>query len=194
MNAVSCEDAVIGQPEIDEVTYWIRRVRSRDDLRDCFAVIGGCFSPPIPPDDWRLDRLLTEFDNSQPLMVVAERDGEVVGGALGRLGDGTAGVNILAFQPAVRRVGLGRRVMQTLEVEAMARGARTISLGAVSEAHGFYARLGFSGKRVGMMKGLPLPGRVRDLRVRKLLDAIGDMEQGQLVSADATTGKVPPLW
>jgi len=185
---------MIGQPEIDVDTYHIRRVRSRDDLRRCFAVIGSCFSPSIPPDDWRLDRLLADFDASQPLMIVAERNEEVVGGALGRLGDGTAGVNILGCQPAVRRLGLGRRVMQTLEVEAMARGARTLSLGAASEAHGFYASLGFSGKRVGMMKGLPLPGRVRDLRVRKLLEAIGDVERGQSVSADPTTGKIPPLW
>jgi GNAT superfamily N-acetyltransferase len=175
-------------------TYRIRCVNSRDDLRSCFAAIGGAFSPPIPPDDWRLDRLLEHFEDSRPLMVVAERDGEIVGGALGLVTDDRFGVNILGFDDSVRGIGLGRRVMQTVEVQAMARGARELGLGSVREARGFYESIGYAGKRTYKHKALPLPGRVRDLRVAKLQAALGDLDEGQLVEADAETGDVPALW
>ncbi len=148
----------------------------------------------IAPDDWRLDRLIEDLDECQPLMIVAERDGEIVGGVLGRVHDESGGVHIVGFAESVRGTGLARRVMQTIEVEAMALGARQITLGSVRAARGFYERLGYSGKRTGKLKALPLPGRVRDLRIAKLQAALGDLDEGQLVEADPETGAVPALW
>jgi GNAT superfamily N-acetyltransferase len=173
--------------------YRIRCVSSVDDLRSCFAVLGAQFSPPIATDDWRFDRLFSHFEASRPLMIVAERDGKVVGGALGLVKDDRFGVSIVAFDPSVRGTGLARRVMQTVEVQAMACGAREIGLGSVREARGFYNRLGYHGKRTGKLKSLPLPGRVRDLKVAKLQAGLGDLDEGHLVSTDGS-GNVPPLW
>ena len=84
--------------------------------------------------------------------------------------------------------------MQTVEIEAMASGVREIGLGSKRDARGFYASLGYQGKRTYKHKPLPLPGRVRDLRVAKLQAALGDLDEGQLVEMDATTGAVAPLW
>ena len=64
--------------------------------------------------------------------------------------------------------------------------------GAVDDAKGFYARVGYRGKS-SMHKELPLPGRVREFRLRKLEAELGDLEVGQVVSVDAT-GKIPPLF
>jgi predicted N-acetyltransferase YhbS len=176
-------------------TYRIRRVSSIEDLRACFAVLGSQFSPPIIPDDYRFERLYVHFEASRPLMIVAERDGEVVGGALGLVRDHDRfGVSIVAFDESVRGTGLARRVMQTVEVQAMACGAREIGLGSVRAARGFYERLGYSGKKTGKLKSLPLPGRIRDLKVAKLQAALGDLDEGELVATDADTGKVPALW
>lgn len=175
-------------------TYRVRRVGSIDDVRSSFAAIGAAFSPAIPPDDWRLDRLIEGLAEGEPLMIVAEQDGDIVGGVLGRVHDGSAGVHIVGFAESVRGTGLARRVMQTIEVEAMALGARQITLGSVRAARGFYEALGYAGKRTGKLKSLPLPGRVRDLRVAKLQAKIGDLDEGQLVEADPQTGAVPALW
>ena len=174
--------------------FRIRRVSSIDDLRACFAVLGAQFSPSIAHDAWRIERLISAFEASQPLMIVAERDGEVVGGALGVVQDDRFGINIVAFDESVRGTGLARRVMQTVEVQAMACGARELGLGSVRAARGFYERLGYSGKRTGKLKSLPLPGRVRDLKVAKLLAALGDLDEGEIVEPDKETGKVPALW
>ena len=46
-------------------------------------------------------------------------------------------------------------------------------------------RLGYRGKRTGKQKELPLPGRVRDLRAARLLEAIGDLDVG------VTIGQLP---
>ena len=146
-------------------------------------------------DDERFDRLFARFDASRPLMVVAERDGEILGGVFGALSE--EGHRILlgpvAVDESVRGTGLARRLMQTVEVEAMASGAREIGLGSKRDARGFYASVGYEGKRTYKHKALPLPGKVRDLRVAKLQAAVGDLDAGVTVETDET-GKVPSLW
>lgn len=121
-------------------------------------------------------------------MLVAERDGRIVGGALGS----SNVLRIIALEPGARRKGLGRRLIQTYEVGAMRRGVQTISLGAIEGAKGFYLRMGYHGKS-SMHKELPLPGRVLEFRLHKLEALVGDLEAGQVVRTDAS-GKVPPLF
>jgi predicted N-acetyltransferase YhbS len=177
-------------------TYRIRRISSIDDLRSCLAVVAGHFSPPMAADDVRFEHLYERFDESRPMMVIAERDGEVVGGVFGAVtGDrSNAKLGPVSVDGSVRGTGLARRLMQSVEVEAMALGVRELHLGSKLDARGFYASLGYQGKRTHKHKALPLPGRVRDLKVAKLQTALGDLDEGQLVTTDAETGKVPALW
>lgn len=126
-------------------------------------------------------------------MIVVERDGDVVGGALGLLTDGAAGVSMIAFEPAARGRGLARLVMQIIEIEAMARGAREIGLGSVDAALGFYEALGYQGKKTYKHKPLPLPGPVRERKVAALMQRLGDLDAGAEYCVDSATGRVPTI-
>ena len=65
-------------------------------------------------------------------------------------------------------------------------------LAARKEAKGFYERIGYSGKS-SMHKGLPLPGKSLDWRLRKIDAIIGDLEKGQEVDLDGS-GRIPRLY
>ena len=81
----------------------------------------------------------------------------------------------------MRRRGIGRRLVETIELEAMTLGARTISLGAADESRGFWERLGYRGKHAMRQKDLPGPGRVLDARLAKMREAAGDLDVGYLL-------------
>ena len=100
-------------------------------------------------------------------MLVADGAGEIVGGALAlRTGDAVK-VDVIALEPEVRRIGLGRRLMKAIEAVAIRRAARGLYLGGASaETPGFYWRLGFTGRKSLMQKGLPLTARAISERRR----------------------------
>ena len=173
---------------IDHECYTIRQVASIGELEAAFDVLGAQFAPPIDSQDPVFAALLSHYPQDRQLMLVAEKDGRIVGGVLGF---GNI-LRIIALEPGARGKGLGRRLIQCFEVGAIRCGVRTISLGAKQGAKGFYARMGYRGKS-SMHKELPLPGRVRDYRLRKLEALMGDLEAGQLVHTDETN-KVPPLF
>jgi hypothetical protein len=87
---------------------------------------------------------------------------------------------------------LGHRLLQTFEVECMALGLRSIALGTHDGGRSFYERLGYHG-RASMHKDLPLPGRVLDLRLRKLTAELGDLDAGAIVTTDRDGSKVPAI-
>lgn len=149
----------------------------------------------MPADDVRFDRLFANFERSRPMMVVAERDGEVVGGVFGALSEdgSTAILGPVSVDESVRGTGLARRLMQIVEVQAMALGVCELGLGSARAARGFYESIGYAGKRTMKHKALPLRGRVRDLRVAKLLAQIGDLDEGIDVEID-DHGDVAALW
>ncbi len=95
-------------------------------------------------------------------MLVAKLDDRIVGGALAlRIGDAVK-VDVIAMEPEVRRTGIGRRLMEGIELEAIRLGARAIYLGGANAANrGFYWRLGFQGRKSLMQKALPLVGSAR---------------------------------
>ncbi|MCL5950981.1 MAG: GNAT family N-acetyltransferase [Chloroflexi bacterium] len=167
--------------------YIIRQVSSLDELREAFAVIGAQFSPPIPPEDKRLDDLVRRYPQDRSLMLLVQREGRIIGGALGF----GSTLRILGPEPSARGKGLGRRLLQTFEVAAMRLGMRTLNLGA-DEAKGFYLRLGYHGKS-SLHKELPAPSRVQDVRLKRLERLIGNLEVGQTVTTDAM-GQVPSLF
>ena len=173
---------------IGRQSYIIRQVASIEELAQVLDLLGAQFTPPIAAQDRVLADLLPHYPQDHALMVVAEKDGRIVGGALGF----GSTLRIIALEPEERGKGLGRRLLQTFEVSAMRRGVRMISLGTLVRAKGFYLRMGYRGKS-SMHKELPLPGRVLELRLRKLEAAMGDLEVGQVVQADEA-GQVPPLF
>jgi len=76
---------------------------------------------------------------------------------------------MIALQRAARGTGLGRRLIEAIELEATRLGAGGIALGgARGGVKGFYAQMGYSGRGSMMSKGLPLPGRLLEARLRKL--------------------------
>ena len=81
------------------------------------------------------------------LLLVATRHGEPVGcGALKFHGDGPAEIKRMWVSPAVRGLGLGRRLLAELEARAAAHGVRTLRLetnGALEEAIGLYRDSGY---------------------------------------------------
>jgi GNAT superfamily N-acetyltransferase len=163
-------------------------VASLDELRRAFGILSAQFDPPTPDPERLLADLVDHYPQDRRLMLVVERDGEIVGGALGF----ASTLRIIALKPEFRGVGLGRRLIQSYEIGAMRLGVRTISLGAVEEARSFYHHMGYRGKH-SMHKELPLPGRVLEFRLRKLEALLGDLSLGQILELD-DTGKVPALF
>ena len=174
--------------EIWGESYTIRMVASAEELAEALDRLGAQFTPPFTHEAPELSKLFDAYPADCRLMLVAEKEGRIVGGVLG---SGNV-VRIVALEPNVRRKGLGRRLLQTYEVGAMRRGVQTISLGAIEGAKGFYLRMGYHGKS-SMHKELPLPGRVLEFRLKKLEARLGDLAVGQVVQTEKT-GKVPSLF
>ena len=95
-------------------------------------------------------------------MLVVTVGDRIVGGALVlRVGDAVK-VDVIALEPDVRRTGIGRRLMEGIELEATRLGARGIYLGgANAENRAFYWQLGFQGRKSLMQKGLPVRAHSR---------------------------------
>ena len=60
------------------------------------------------------------------------------------LGQGRAGVRLVAIAPTSQRRGLGRAMMGLVERYAAARGVTVLELNAAPAAVGFYRRLGWT--------------------------------------------------
>ena len=126
-----------------------------------FDILGAQFAPPITQRDRRFTDLAHRFPQDRSLMLVAVRDeNRIVGGALAfrtsttPAGEGHATLRTIAVVPAERGNGLGRRLMDRIEAEAVLLGVGMLALGAGPEVRGFYRRLGYDG-RSRMRKALP---------------------------------------
>src|SRR5947208_1791641 len=107
----------------------LRRVGSPGELVEAFDAVGAHFRPTITHEDRRFGDLWSRFDADRSLMLIIVHADRVVGGAFGfRRGEGVT-LRMIGIEPAFRGMGLGRRLVQTMEVEAMRLGARSISLG-----------------------------------------------------------------
>lgn len=156
----------------------IRRVRDVDDLVATFDAIGRQFDPPMAAPDRRLDQPLARFPDDRPLqLAVVGDDGGCGGGVIAfRHADdlGSVTVRAIGIDVELRGAGLGRRLLEIVELEAMALGCRSIHLGADEDARGFYEALGYRGKRSMRAKDLPAPGRLTDRLVARARAALGD--------------------
>ncbi len=149
--------------ELDDTSgYVIRPVASLDELARAFDVVGAQVSPRLTREDRRFVDLARCFDSDRSMMLVVERRGRIAGGAFAF----GSTVRIVGLEPRARGKGLGRRLMEAIEVAAIRLGRSDLYLGAAGEVRSFYARLGYSGRGSRMHKGLPLRGRTLAARLR----------------------------
>jgi ribosomal protein S18 acetylase RimI-like enzyme len=123
-----------------------RHPDARACLRAYFSELSRRFDGGFDPD-----RSISAGDEELTppggLLLVAARHGEPVGcGALKFHGDGPAEIKRMWVSPAVRGLGLGRRLLAELEARASARGVGTLRLEtnrALDEAIGLYRDSGY---------------------------------------------------
>lgn len=157
------------------MTVVVRRVRSAEELVATFDAIGRQFDPPMRAPDRRLDEPLGRFPDDRPLQLLVLHAGRLAGGVIAfRRPDGQAVVRAIGIDAELRGHGVGRRLLELVEIEAMSLGCREIGLGAAVDARGFYEAMGYRGKRSMRSKALPPPGRLTELRITRLRAALGD--------------------
>ncbi|WP_369789094.1 GNAT family N-acetyltransferase [Rouxiella sp. WC2420] len=93
---------------------------------------------------WEYNSHVTPVD-IKPLRVVAKNEsGDIVGGLLSRTWWGGLDIQYLWVAQENRKMGLGKRLMQTAQLEAIGRGCHMAYVDTFSfQALGFYQRLGF---------------------------------------------------
>lgn len=148
----------------------IRPVESLAELDVVLAVVGAQFTPVIEADDRRFAELRARFSDDRRLMLTVEGPAGMVGGALGfRHASEACVLRTIGLAPSGRGRGLGRRLVEAMEAEALALGCLAIVAGGIpGGTKGFYERLGFHGRGSTMRLDLPPPGPVRELRLRRL--------------------------
>lgn len=130
----------------------IRPVASSEELASALQLIYEQVADLISPGQRPYQNVPDYFPVYQELMLVAEFDGEIVGAVVGYgpapgpNGQFSVLVKGLGVSAQHRGGGVGRLLMEDLEVRAAAMGAVEIHLGAVPSARAFYARIGYSGK------------------------------------------------
>jgi len=136
----------------------VRPIASLAELARVESVITAQLPPRRGTPSHGSHVLRRRFVEDRSLMLVAERDGEIVGGALAFRAGGAVNIEVIALAPEARRSGIGRELIERIEDEAMRVGARQLYLGgATAENRGFYWHLGFSGRRSLMQKAIQKP-------------------------------------
>jgi ribosomal protein S18 acetylase RimI-like enzyme len=123
-----------------------RHPDARACLRAYFSELSRRFDGGFDPDR-SISADDEELTPPAGLLLVAARHGEPVGcGAVKFHGDGPAEIKRMWVSPAVRGLGLGRRLLAELEARAAARGVGTLRLEtnrALDEAIGLYRDSGY---------------------------------------------------
>jgi ribosomal protein S18 acetylase RimI-like enzyme len=118
----------------------------------------------------RRGRWESTLSSADGILLVAERDGGIVGALIGEVEDpadgsdtftvptSTAHVHDLAVLPEAQGGGIGRKLMERFERELRERGVKSYGLDVMAgndAARGFYAALGLEAAQVTMYKVLP---------------------------------------
>jgi GNAT superfamily N-acetyltransferase len=164
--------------------FVIRYVRSPEELRDLWSAITTIFGNPAMGKR----RVFDDFDANRTTMLVVEHEGRIIGG--------TVQLRLMAIEPWARGIGLGRRLVQTVEGELVAQGRPSLTAHADPENKGFFLRIGYAERgqsKRHMYKGVPVSPRLLERRLALWRRRAGDLDRGVLVEVDPETGKVPPL-
>jgi GNAT superfamily N-acetyltransferase len=139
--------------------YVIRPTESVAELAEVFDVMGAQLEPARTRAHRSFAELARLFPERRALLLLAEDDGRIVGGAH----IGPRGTLSIALAPQARGQGAGTRLAQMLEEAATRLGLPAINVGGVTNlTRGFYLRLGYQGRGSVMRKGLPLSALWRD--------------------------------
>ena len=131
--------------------YVIRPVQSLAELVEVFDVIGAQLEPARTPVNHGLAELVALFPERRAVMMLAEDDGRIMGGAY----VGPGGSMAIALVPEARGQGLGTRLVQRLEVGAMWLGLPALEADSPTDrTRDFYLRLGYYGRGSTMRKEL----------------------------------------
>lgn len=153
---------------VDSPNYVIRPVQSVDELTSVFDFLGAQVTPGYTHSDRRFQELADRFPEDRSLMLVVADRRQVVGGLLAcRRGSGVT-PRAIGFAPGLNQEDLMTRLLQTLEAEARRLGATEIYEGGSVEPRDLYERLGYFGRNPVTKHLLPLPGRAREARLRRL--------------------------
>jgi ribosomal-protein-alanine N-acetyltransferase len=99
-----------------------------EDLRALAALDGRAFEGLVGDDPYSYGALRQFFDLFPDLLVVAERDGLLVGYALGAMGSERGWILGVAVEPSAQGTGIGRALTEALLERMKARGVSKISL------------------------------------------------------------------
>ena len=166
--------------------FVLRSVRTPEELRELWGVVHvvlGASPPPARPH-WRV---FEDFDEKRPSLVAVEHDGRIIGGSIQ--------LQLLAIPTWARGIGLGRRLVQTVEGTMLARG-KPLALHADPENKGFFLRLGYHERGASkrhLSRGAPESARLLERRLALWRARLGDLDAGVVVEVDPETGRIPPL-
>jgi ribosomal-protein-alanine N-acetyltransferase len=107
---------------------------------------------------WTAVRVGRAICSRETSVLVARRPNELCAFAIMYFGDDVAHLNLLAVAPAIRRTGIGRRLLDWLHLTALESGIRRIDLelrAANSGARAFYECMGYelNGQIPGYYRG-----------------------------------------
>jgi GNAT superfamily N-acetyltransferase len=165
--------------------FVLRYVRTPGELRHLWVAVHAILG--VPPRDLPHWHVFDDFEAKRTTMLVLEHGGRVIGGAIQ--------LRLLAIEPWARGLGLGRRLVQTVEAELLAVGGN-IRAHAGPEAKGFFLRLGYidgGRSRQHLYKGAPLSRRLVERRLEIWRRRAGDLATGVPLEVDPSTGRVPSL-
>jgi ribosomal protein S18 acetylase RimI-like enzyme len=103
---------------------------------------------------WTVDRIERHIRHDDSVVVTARLRNQFAGFAIMQYGDTTAHLNLLAVEPTLRRLGIGRRLVHWLEQSAVVAGTFTVGLELRADngvAARFYESLGY--REVGRIRG-----------------------------------------
>jgi ribosomal-protein-alanine N-acetyltransferase len=95
---------------------------------------------------WTPAKVRSHIDNPETMVLVASKDGSLAGFAIMKFDDTKSHLMLFAVDPAARREGIGRSMMQWLEKSCVTAGIRRIQLEVRSGnkiARHFYHGLGY---------------------------------------------------
>ena len=166
--------------------FVLRRVRTPNELRALWRKVHAIVGVG-EPEEWRWSRELDRYRERPREFLVVEQDSRIVAGALS--------LGSIAVDSSVRHLGLGRRLLQTVEAEQIADGAQSLWTHVGHDPRGFLLAMGYverARSKQFVYKGAP-SRRLAERRVARWREKAGDLDAGVVLEVDPTTGSVPSL-